>query len=241
MQPPPSSYQEKMMLTKEFISIFTLRGAIRIARPRWTLKKFSTYLRIRLRAFCSSTSSGSHLTPIACKHTNELLSKSFLAIMFVTSSWGYSTDDVTHAKIFASTQRERTIVAENFAIDNILPDYVVVTVPKAMRSVLQKLGLRHELLKHLPFPATDSAYHDYDETSQEIDQMVEKFPDLASRISIGSSLEGRDLIGVRISASPLRDSLPPAIIIGCHHAREHLSVEVPLMLAKHLTQSYQSD
>src|SRR3989338_3138968 len=65
-----------MTITKEFINTFTLRSAICIARLRWTLKKFSTYLRIRLRAFCSSTSSGSHLTLLACKHTNELLSKS---------------------------------------------------------------------------------------------------------------------------------------------------------------------
>src|SRR3989338_11388691 len=72
---PLASYRWDLNeVTKEFISIFTLRSAICIARLRWTLKKFSTYLRIRLRAFCSSTSSGSHLTLLACKHTNELLS-----------------------------------------------------------------------------------------------------------------------------------------------------------------------
>jgi carboxypeptidase T len=55
---------------------------------------------------------------------------------------------------------------------------------------------------------------------------------------IGKSVEGRDIVGVRISGSEVMDSLPTAVFIGCHHAREHLSVEVPLMLAQYLVSQY---
>lgn len=162
-------------------------------------------------------------------------------VLSVGLSWAHSSNSTRIAKIYTSNKAERNRVAERFAIDSVLPDYVVVTVREGTRSALEELGLRYELRNVRAFPAADGAFHDYQEVESEINRLVSQHPDLVSRISIGKSLEGRDLIGVRISASPLPDSLPTAIFVGCHHAREHLSVEVPLLFIKHLAESYSKD
>ncbi len=63
--------------------------------------------------------------------------------------------------------------------------------------------------------------------------------DITTVQSIGKSLEGRDLMAIHINTSS--DALmsgtstkPGLIIMGAHHAREHLSVEIPLMFAQYL-------
>ncbi len=153
----------------------------------------------------------------------------------------HSAGDVALLKIYAASKEARTRVSEHFAIDQVLPDYVVVTVPAASRGEVEKLGLKYEWLRGRPFPTVDAAFHDFAEVQFEIDSLVKTYPQLVTRVSIGTSISGRDLTGVRISSSALQDSLPTAIFIGCHHAREHLSVEVPLMLAQHLAKNYATD
>src|SRR5690606_24982078 len=46
------------------------------------------------------------------------------------------------------------------------------------------------------------------------------------------------LAGIRLSSAPKHDSLPTSLLLGCHHAREHLSVEVPLKAAQYLARNY---
>jgi carboxypeptidase T len=61
------------------------------------------------------------------------------------------------------------------------------------------------------------------------------------KFSIGKSTEGREIVGVRIGTQA-KDALTPTalpgvVFMGGHHAREHLSVEVPLLLAHFLAES----
>ena len=83
------------------------------------------------------------------------------------------------------------------------------------------------------FPAADAAYHNYKETTDLLKAMAAKNPDIASVFSIGKTIEGRDIWCLRINSSAkgaARSTKPGALYIGNHHAREHLSNEVPLLL-----------
>jgi len=85
------------------------------------------------------------------------------------------------------------------------------------------------------FPKPDEAYHDYKEVLAELDGIVASAPGVASRVKMGSSLNGLELAGLRFNttASGSRKSSKPGIVfLGTHHAREHLSTETPLLLAK---------
>ncbi|MBU2574327.1 MAG: zinc carboxypeptidase [Elusimicrobia bacterium] len=84
------------------------------------------------------------------------------------------------------------------------------------------------------FPPNDSAYHNYDEMIEVLQKIADSNKDIASLFSIGKSIEGREIWTLRINSSvkgTQSSSKPGAVFMGAHHAREHLSVEVPLLYA----------
>jgi carboxypeptidase T len=84
-------------------------------------------------------------------------------------------------------------------------------------------------------------YHSYNETMAVLHDLEERFPSQAQVITIGRSIEGRDLKVIKISdnvTADERNSEANIFIVGCHHAREWISVEVPLLFARHLLEHY---
>lgn len=90
------------------------------------------------------------------------------------------------------------------------------------------------------FPPSDSAYHNYSETTQLLQSLAAKNQDIASLFSAGRTVEGRDIWCLRLnsgSKGKTPSSRPGALYIGNHHAREHLSNEVALGLAAYLLEN----
>ncbi len=89
----------------------------------------------------------------------------------------------------------------------------------------------------LDFPEKDSIYHNYKELEADLRSLASRAPDLVSVFSIGKSTLGKDLWAVRLTKGARgtqASSKPGIVFLGTHHAREHLSTEVPLKLAQHL-------
>ncbi len=92
------------------------------------------------------------------------------------------------------------------------------------------------------FPSRDSRYHDYAETTAEVNAIVAAHPTIATRFSVGTSFQGRQLIGVKISDNVATDENEPEVLFTAHqHAREHLTVEMAIYLLHLFTDSYGSD
>ncbi|MCD4782903.1 MAG: hypothetical protein K8T10_03620 [Candidatus Eremiobacteraeota bacterium] len=167
----------------------------------------------------------------------------------------------------------------------------------------EKLILRDykRTLQNQPIEQTPS-YHSYEELTNELHALVEKFPDTAELISLTKSSEGRDVWALKITKKPEPDPQdpenpenpgdgqtpppqqpaepgesrwilsdennqnPPAqepgqepgqeppdngepqeprkpgiLITGEHHAREWISLEVPLFAAKQILENYETD
>lgn len=105
--------------------------------------------------------------------------------------------------------------------------------------VRSQVSLRQRFGK-LDFPAKDAIYHNYAELEADLRGLVARAPDLVSVFSIGKSTLGKDLWAVRLTrgARATQPSAKPGIVfLGTHHAREHLSTEVPLLLARHLVEN----
>jgi len=84
------------------------------------------------------------------------------------------------------------------------------------------------------FPAADAAYHNFQETTDLLKALAAKHPDVASLMSIGKTVEGRDIWCLRVNSTAkgaAASSKPGALYVGTHHAREHLANEVPLLFA----------
>jgi len=88
----------------------------------------------------------------------------------------------------------------------------------------------------------NGAYHNHNETNALLRELVSNHPGLAQVTTIGYSIEGRAINVIKISDNVSIDEAEPNIfIIGCHHAREWISVEVPLLFAQYLLGHYQDN
>jgi hypothetical protein len=94
-----------------------------------------------------------------------------------------------------------------------------------------------------PLPSRRTSYRVLDDYAAEIDALVKDFPTLAKRISIGESVEGRDLTGIEIGkdVNDPEDGRPVFLMFGAHHAREWPSAELPMEFAYDLLHGYGTD
>lgn len=95
------------------------------------------------------------------------------------------------------------------------------------------------------FPPKDSRFHTYQQLNEDMNQLHLKYPDITQLKSIGKSIEGRDLWAFHINTSKIslqsgESGKPGIVFMGNHHAREHVSLEIPLMLTHYLLE-HQND
>lgn len=91
-------------------------------------------------------------------------------------------------------------------------------------------------------PVDAGLYHTYAELQTELAAISNNYPDITHLKSIGKSLEGREIWALKISDNVETDEDEPvAVFLGAHHAREWISVEVPLMIGRHCIENYAGD
>ena len=85
-------------------------------------------------------------------------------------------------------------------------------------------------------------YHTFAEMETDLNNLATTYPSLAQLSVIGLTLEGRNIYALKISDNPTVDEAEPeALYMGNHHARELMSVEIPLMFATYLLANYGTD
>jgi carboxypeptidase T len=132
-----------------------------------------------------------------------------------------------------STREQRSdLVSEGYDIgERAWPNHVILYGTKAQALLLTIHGYR--IVPQAPddFPPPDSGYHNYAEMVADVQAFAAAHPTMAHVFSLGTSYEGRDLIGVRISDDATDNLSEPGVFyVGQHHAREHLTVEVVLAI-----------
>jgi carboxypeptidase T len=89
------------------------------------------------------------------------------------------------------------------------------------------------------YPARDAGYHSYPEMVRHIKQVAADHPGIVRLFSIGRSHEGRKLWAAEVSDRVGVDEGEPEVLFdGLHHAREHLSGEMPIYILDLLTSQY---
>jgi len=83
-------------------------------------------------------------------------------------------------------------------------------------------------------------YHSYAELERELLALQDSYSNIARVIDLGDSLEGRNIYALKISDNVYQDEQEAELFfVGCHHAREWISVEVPFLLGKYLVENYE--
>ena len=80
-----------------------------------------------------------------------------------------------------------------------------------------------------------AAYHSAETLEQDLRQLAESQSEIAELQEIGRSVENRPIWALRIGER--RASEHKLLFMGCHHAREWVSVEVPYLLGEHLVKN----
>jgi carboxypeptidase T len=121
-------------------------------------------------------------------------------------------------------------------------DHVVLRAAEEQATRLRQMGYTTEEVveteTHLATFATAeaiAAYHSAETLEQDLRQLSESQPEIAELQEIGRSLENRPIWALRIGER--RPSEHKLLFMGCHHAREWVSVEVPYLLAEHLVEN----
>jgi len=90
--------------------------------------------------------------------------------------------------------------------------------------------------------SANGAFHSYLEVEEGLKGIAREFSPIASLHNLGQSIEGRTIWGIKISDNVgLDEDKPNILFVGCHHAREWISVEVPHKLAEHLLRNYREN
>jgi carboxypeptidase T len=128
----------------------------------------------------------------------------------------------------------------------VTPDQLVLQVEEGQAERLAAMGYGVEQLRmterYLSAFATEAAvtgYHTAATLEQDLRRLAESHPEIAELHTIGHSVEGRPLWALRIGER--RGSDRKVAFLGCHHAREWISVEVPYRLAEHLVEQSSAD
>ena len=150
-------------------------------------------------------------------------------------------------KIKAEDKFARSVVADTgVSIERIVDEYVYVIGNLEEKNRLEKLGWVEQSFalteEMMDFPVKDAPYHNYDEMKAALNQMHAENPEITELFTLGKSIEGRDIVGIRISGDLKNaDNLPAMFLVGGHHAREHLSVDTPIRLVQKLLNAYRSE
>ena len=78
------------------------------------------------------------------------------------------------------------------------------------------------------------AFHDYTTLTHDLAALAASFPNLAILHELGSTEETRKIAALQIAPKPLHANAPRFLFVGCHHACEWISVEVPYLMARRL-------
>jgi len=83
---------------------------------------------------------------------------------------------------------------------------------------------------------TSAVFHNIETLGQEFDKLTMRFPGLAAVQTIGVTHEKRPIQALRLAKKPVTPGTPRLIFVGCHHAREWISVETTLLIAKRVVE-----
>lgn len=160
-------------------------------------------------------------------------------------------DQPTLAKICVKDQNgAEKIAARNFDVIEVKPDFVKVLASQEELTSAERSGLKVEYLsisevvdESVLDKADVGLYHTYTEAVSELHQIETLHGDIAKLYVVGKSIQGRDIVAVKISDNPaVEESEEPEVLyMGCHHAREWISVELPMYLVNFLVNNYGID
>lgn len=130
----------------------------------------------------------------------------------------------TFAEVVVNAQELKALTRKAASVKTLIPD-----LDAYISSILKKQKKGVE-------------YYTYDRMVSTMRGWAEKYSSIARLESIGKTCEGRDIWAMKVSDNPALDEKEPAVLVmGAHHAREWISVEVPMAALQKYLENYGKD
>ncbi len=160
----------------------------------------------------------------------------------------YKGAEMLEVNVYAKDKYLRTFVAI-MGVDigriNLKEGYMTVFVPYEELLALYLSGFQVEVVMNwddIGHFELEPEYHTYPEVVSELSQIESDHSSIAKVFSLGTSYEGRDIPGIKISDNVTTEESEPEIFIcALHHAREAATVEVAMYIINELTDNYGTD
>ncbi|MCK4526334.1 carboxypeptidase regulatory-like domain-containing protein [candidate division WOR-3 bacterium] len=123
------------------------------------------------------------------------------------------------------------------SVEELKDGWVVVRANDNQIRMLKEQG--YTLFPYIEPSYRTEEYHSYQQMVSKLDSLASEYPNIAKKISIGQSVQGRELWVLKLSDNPLIDEAEPEIrFIGIIHGDEPIGCELLLRLADTLTECY---
>ncbi len=145
------------------------------------------------------------------------------------------------------------LILQRMHLDQIVQreGYIEIVSSPDQVAAIEKAGFRTEMIhadllafyrSRLQNKAMGN-YKTLDEIYAYLDNIIAAYPTIVSpKVSIGKTIQGRDIWAVKISDNPTVDEDEPEVLYAsCIHAREVITPEILLRVMDHLTQYYGID
>ena len=178
----------------------------------------------------------------------------FTIVLISVLLW-QSSESVAFEEIYAriwvtSTEEKGMLLGEKgLIVDAAGPNWVDVVINSERLDDLLAKGYNVEVVFWTPEERNtklfgkdwDRQFHSYSDMVAEMQQAASDHSDIIILDTLGYSVEGRMILGAKISDNPTVEEAEPEFrIIGCHHGNEYMSVEMPLLMLEYLTDNYGS-
>jgi len=173
-----------------------------------------------------------------------------IAILFLMASFCYAGKSLVRV-YFDSPEHMKEVISE---FEDVAGwggrRYADIVVPSDELGRLMAIAPNHEIrirdvdeyMRSQGVLGVGSAYHTQEETYSDMNDVATANPSICSLQSIGTSIEGRDIWAMKISDNVgTTEDEPRVLYLGCHHAREVITVEIPLYIMYWLTDNYGTD
>ncbi|MGC8737227.1 MAG: M14 family zinc carboxypeptidase [Candidatus Hydrogenedens sp.] len=134
---------------------------------------------------------------------------------------------------------------QGYSVDSYDGNYARVYIPKYALKKLQNEGFEPQVIGTDPSPyleKTPTGYHNYAELTQFLQNLTDTYPTLTRLMSLGQSVQRRELWALHITDNPdIEEDEPEFKYIATIHGDEPIGTELCLFFAEYLLQNYSTD
>jgi len=155
-------------------------------------------------------------------------------------------DGVVHVVVNKSDAIQLKKLMNDRVLDYHQLDQVVLERLHLVSPVSEKGISPKSSSNEVEFPRGDENFRTYNEVISDLKSLANKYPDRIEYFVMGKTFENRDIPGIRIHPVGKRklakdEFLPTLLLVASHHAREHLSTEVPMNIITQLLEMIGTD